>query len=245
MSRMTKKDRRRLRQEGVLDENADFNPKGFALKKIKPLTEAQKSSFDHWRAGHNLLMHGVAGTGKSYLALYFALNDVFSINLYKKVFIIRSAVSGRDIGFQPGTKQQKEAVYESPYIHICNQLFGRGDAYNLLKQKNVLEFMSTSFLRGLTFDDCVVVVDEVQNMSDQELHTIMTRVGHNCRIIFCGDLRQDDLTSKRFQEESGLKTFMRIINNMEEFKSVNFQIDDIVRSDLIKSYIMERYKLGY
>jgi len=245
MSRMTKKERRKLRQEGVLDEDANFNPKGFSLKKIHPLTENQKRVFDYWYSGNNLLLHGVAGTGKTYLALYFALSAVFENDLYRKVHIIRSAVSSRDQGFQKGSLREKESVYEGPYNTICNQLFERGDAYNLLKQKNMLGFMSTSFLRGLTFDNCIIVVDESQNMSDQELHTIMTRVGTDCRIIFCGDTRQDDLTSKRFQEESGLELFMRIINNMKEFQSVDFQLDDIVRSDLIRSYITERYKLGY
>jgi len=148
------------------------------------------------------------------------------------------------MGFLPGNAKEKTKVYEGPYYDICTKLFGRGDAYEILKQRGNVEFVSTSFLRGSTFDDCIIVVDEMQNMNDQELHTVMTRVGENCRIIFAGDVKQDDLTSERFKESSGLKEFMSIIENMKEFKFVEFHKEDIVRSDLVKSYIIERDRLG-
>jgi len=243
MSRLTKKQKRTLRQQGVLDENANFT-KNFTINEIKPLTEAQQDAFDAWQDDYHLMLHGVAGTGKTFLALYFALSSVLKVNLYKRVHIIRSVVSSREQGFQPGTRAQKEAVFEQPYYPICNDLFGRGDAYNLLKQKAVIDFCTTSFLRGVTFEDAIVVVDEVQNMSAQELHTIMTRVGRNCKIIFCGDIKQDDLTSERKKEHSGLREFMRVINHMKEFEFIEFEVDDIVRSDLVKSYIIAREQLG-
>ena len=135
-------------------------------------------------------------------------------------------------------------VYEGPYYDICSKIFNRGDAYEILKQKNNVEFISTSFLRGSTFDDCIIVVDEMQNMNDQELHTIMTRVGENCKIIFAGDIKQDDLTSERKKEFSGLNTFMKIIDKMRQFDFVEFVANDIVRSSLVKSYIIERDKQG-
>ena len=135
-------------------------------------------------------------------------------------------------------------VYEAPYYDIASKLFNRGDAYDILKQRNNVEFISTSFLRGSTFDDCIILVDEVQNMSDQELHTVMTRVGENCRIIFCGDVKQDDLTSERKREISGLRTFMKVIENMKEFDFIEFVASDIVRSELVKSYIIERDRQG-
>jgi len=144
----------------------------------------------------------------------------------------------------PGNQKQKEAVYEEPYYDIATKLFNRGDAYQILKQKQIVNFASTSYLRGCTFEDCIILVDEVQNMSAGELHTVMTRVGENSKIIFCGDVKQDDLTSERKKEMSGLRDFMRIINNMREFDFVEFQIDDIVRSKLVKSYIINRDKLG-
>ena len=245
MSRMTKRETRKLRQDGILDENANFNVKNFNINRnIKPITEAQSDAFESWREGYNLMLHGIAGTGKTFLALYFALCDVFNKSPYKKVYIVRSTVPSRNQGFLPGSKAQKEAVYEGPYGPICNEIFGRGDAYQLLKQKNYIEFLSTSFLRGATFDNCVVVVDEMQNMSDQELHTVMTRVGQDCKIIFAGDIKQDDLTSERYNERSGVATFMKIIEKMPQFDFIEFLAEDIVRSDLVKEYIITRDKLG-
>lgn len=246
MSRLSKREKRVQRQNGIIDEEGNFNLKSVDIRKdISPMTEAQRDAFRAWDDGYNLMLHGIAGTGKTFLALYFALKEVWNTKTpYKKVFIIRSTVSTRDQGFQPGTRAQKEAVYEEPYPPIATTIFGRGDAYQLLKQKQMVEFRSTSFLRGATFDDCIIVVDEMQNMSDGELHTIMTRVGQNCKIIFAGDIKQDDLTSKRFNEESGIRDFMRIIANMKEFEFVEFFAQDIVRSDFVKSYIITRDRLG-
>lgn len=245
-TRLTKRQKRILRQEGVLDQEANINAKGFSIdKSIRPMTKNQELAFDAWEDDFNIMLHGIAGTGKTFLALLFALTSVMDAKMtYTKTFIIRSTVPSRDMGFLPGNQKEKMAVYEAPYVSIATKLFGRGDAYAVLKQKNLIEFISSSFLRGETFDDCILIVDECQNMSDQELHTIMTRVGNNCKIIFCGDVKQDDLTSERKKEVSGLRTFMPIIKNMREFEFVEFVADDIVRSDLVKSYIIERDRLG-
>jgi len=243
--RLTKKQKRVLRQQGILDGDSNLTS-GFVMNKsIAPMTNNQSHAFESWDYGNNLMLHGIAGTGKTFLALYFALKQITNKSSEQnKVFIIRSTVPTRDQGFLPGTLKQKEAVYESAYYDIATKLFNRGDAYEILKQKGMVEFQSTSFLRGCTFDDCVIVVDEVQNMSDGELHTVMTRVGENCRIIFCGDVKQDDLTSKRYKEESGLASFMKVIRNMREFDFIEFHAEDIVRSKLVKSYIIARDKLG-
>lgn len=247
VTRLTKKQKRVLKQQGVLDNNNNLAfGSGFNITtQIKPKTINQKVALDAWRDGHNLMMHGIAGTGKTFLALYFSITELLEKNSqYKKIYIVRSVVPSRDMGFLPGNAKEKTKVYEGPYYDICTKLFGRGDAYEILKQRGNVEFVSTSFLRGSTFDDCIIVVDEMQNMNDQELHTVMTRVGENCRIIFAGDVKQDDLTSERFKESSGLKEFMSIIENMKEFKFVEFHREDIVRSDLVKSYIIERDRLG-
>jgi len=244
--RLSKRERRVLRQQGILSEQNEFTPKFSMKKDVKPLTENQEIAFEAWEDGFNLMLHGIAGTGKTFLALYFALKEVSaqSDRRYKKVFIVRSTVPSREQGFLPGSQKQKEAVYEEPYYDIASKLYGRGDAYQILKQKGMIEFASTSYLRGCTFEDCIIVVDEVQNMSDGELHTVMTRVGENSRIIFCGDVKQDDLTSERKKEVSGLRNFMKVINNMKEFDFIEFQIQDIVRSKLVKSYIIARDRLG-
>ena len=243
--RLTKKQRRTLRQQGILSEDNSVTSAFGVDKKITPMTDNQRIAFESWDDGYNLMLHGIAGTGKTFLGLYFAINEVMRSNSrYKRVFIIRSTVPTRDQGFMPGTQKQKESVYEEPYYEITNKLFGRGDAYQILKQKQLVQFASTSYLRGCTFEDCIIVVDEVQNMSAGELHTVMTRVGENSRIVFCGDVKQDDLTSERKKEMSGLRDFMSIISRMREFDFIEFQVDDIVRSKLVKSYIIERDRLG-
>jgi phosphate starvation-inducible protein PhoH len=243
--RVTKKQKRVQRQQG--DEfTTNDQRQQFSMKDdVAPMTENQRVAFDFWDDGYNLMLHGIAGTGKTFLGLYFALKEVVKSNSqYKKVYIVRSTVSTRDQGFLPGSLKDKAKVFESPYVPICTKLFGRGDAYEILKGKGYVEFITTSYLRGETFDDCILVVDEVQNMGDGELHTVMTRVGENCRIIFCGDVKQDDLTSERKKELSGLRDFMKIIHRMREFEFVDFQVEDIVRSRLVKSYIIERDRLG-
>lgn len=243
--RLTKRQKRVLRQQGVLTEDNNISHSFAIDRSIKPMTDNQRIAFESWDDGYHLMLHGIAGTGKTFLGLYFAISEVMKPNSrYKKVFVIRSTVPTRDQGFMPGNQKQKEAVYEEPYYEIATKLFGRGDAYQILKQKQLIQFASTSYLRGCTFEDCIIVVDEVQNMSAGELHTVMTRVGENARIIFCGDVKQDDLTSERKKEISGLRDFMRVINRMREFDFIEFQIADIVRSKLVKSYIIERDKLG-
>jgi len=243
--RVTKKQKRMQRQQGddftSNDQRQQFNMKG----DVSPMTDNQRVAFDFWDEGYNLMLHGIAGTGKTFLGLYFALKEVIKPNSqYKKVYIVRSTVSTRDQGFLPGSLKDKAKVFESPYVPICTKLFGRGDAYEILKGKGYVEFITTSYLRGETFDDCILLVDEVQNMGDGELHTVMTRVGENCRIIFCGDVKQDDLTSERKKELSGLRDFMKILHRMKEFEFIDFQVEDIVRSKLVKSYIIERDRLG-
>jgi len=218
---------------------------GFGLSKISPLTSTQSEVFDAYKDNQNLMLHGVAGTGKTFLSLYLALNDVVQgVDQKKKVIIVRSVVPTRDMGFLPGNQKEKARAYESPYYSICNELFGRGDAYETLKSKGIIDFITTSFVRGITLDNCIVVVDEAQNMASMELHSVMTRIGQNCKVIFCGDTRQDDLTSERKKEESGLSQFMRILKRMNSFDFIEFGEEDIVRSDLVKEYIITRNRLG-
>lgn len=242
---LSKKARRRLRKQEIVDENNNVKLGGnFNLAKIEPKTISQEDAFESFDDGLNLMLHGTAGTGKTFIALYFALREVLQNQSYKKIAIFRSAVAGREIGHLPGSKEEKEKVFELPYYEICQKLFNRGDAYQILKTKNIIEFATTSHIRGITIDDAIIIVDECQNMSDQELHTIMTRLGENSRIIFCGDVRQDDLTSTRKKELSGLNQFMKIIETMREFDFIEFNCDDIVRSGIVKSYIIARENLG-
>lgn len=209
----------------------------FNLKKIHPLTPTQDIVFQEFRQEKNLLLHGVAGTGKTFISLYLALNDILNNKSnYEKVIILRSVVPSRDIGFLPGSIKEKTEVYEEPYKIICDDLFQRGDGYDILRMRRMIEFSTTSFLRGMTFKNAIIIVDEMQNMSYQELSTVITRIGDNCRIILCGDYKQSDLM--RESEKNGIVHFMNILKMMKEFSFIEFNYSDIVRSELVKNFII-------
>mgnify|MGYP003347600195 CR=1 FL=1 len=220
--RLTRKERRLLRQQGkIVKANANSEKLNFQLKHIEPLTGNQKLSFEAYHSNKNLMLHGIAGTGKSFISMYLGLNQILSeSSQYKKLVIVRSVVPTRDMGFLPGNSKEKAKVYEAPYYAICTELFGRSDSYEYLKSKGLVEFISTSFIRGITLNDCIIVVDEIANMTLHELDSVITRVGKNCKIIFCGDFRQSDFT--REHEKNGLNDFMRILNKMRSFEYIDF-----------------------
>jgi len=210
-----------------------------SMKVIEPLTNNQKLFFDAYENSNIMLLHGVAGTGKTYIALYHALEEVLDkTNPYRRVIVVRSAVPSRDIGHLPGDEKEKSEVYTEPYVEVCQDLFGRHDAYQRLEEQGVVKFLITSFVRGITLDDSVIIVDECQNMTDMELNSIITRVGDRSKIIFCGDFRQTDLYKKT--DMSGLKKFMAIADMMPSFKTFEFGVEDIVRSAIVKEYIIAR-----
>jgi phosphate starvation-inducible protein PhoH len=228
------------------------NGNGKPLKKVRiddlltfqPITENQNKTYKAYKDNKHLLLHGIAGTGKTFLSLYLALEEVLDpATVYEDIFIVRSVVSTRDIGFLPGDEQEKVSIYEAPYRSICRELFGIRDAYDSLKQQGNVKFMSTSFIRGITINNAVVIVDECQNLNFHELDSIITRIGKNSKIIFCGDYTQTDLT--RENDKRGILNFMKILKSLSEFETIEFLIDDIVRSDFLKSYIIAKYKLGY
>jgi phosphate starvation-inducible protein PhoH len=211
------------------------------MKTIQPLTENQKGFFDAYDESQIMLLHGIAGTGKTYIALYHALEEVLEKSSnFNKVVIVRSAVPSRDIGHLPGDEKEKTEVYTEPYIEICADLFERPDAYQRLSEQKAVQFLITSFVRGITLSNSIIIVDECQNMTDMELNSIMTRVGDRSKILFCGDFRQTDLYKKH--DMSGLKKFMVIADMMPNFKTFEFGVDDIVRSAIVKEYILARLK---
>ena len=241
---LSKRRRRELRKNGMLDDRETVPQKGMKLIDIEPKTFAQEQVFDAFDTGDHLLLHGMAGTGKTFVSMYLALEEIFNNKQtpYTNVTIIRSVVPTREIGYLPGKESDKIGVYEQPYRAICNQLFRRGDAYDILKQKNLVEFMSTSFIRGLTLDNTIVIVDEVNNMTFHELDSLITRIGDNCRLVFCGDFRQSDF--HREHEKNGLPTFMKIVDRLSGFEHIEFTQNDIVRSRLVKEYIIAREEFG-
>lgn len=211
------------------------------MKTIQSLTENQKGFFDAYDESQIMLLHGIAGTGKTYIALYHALEEVLDKSSnFNKVVIVRSAVPSRDIGHLPGDEKEKTEVYTEPYIEICADLFERPDAYQRLTEQKAIQFLITSFVRGITLSNSIIIVDECQNMTDMELNSIMTRVGDRSKILFCGDFRQTDLYKKH--DMSGLKKFMVIADMMPNFKTFEFGVGDIVRSAIVKEYILARLK---
>ena len=242
-ARLTKREKRIARQNGDAQEGLTFKTQNFNLKHVNPLTENQRIAFDAFDDGKHLMLHGMAGTGKTFLALSKTIDALMSNKgVQNKIYIVRSVVPTRDMGFLPGNQKEKMKVYEAPYYAICTELFDRSDAYEILKQKNAIEFISTSFIRGITMNNCYVIVDEVNNMTFHELDSVITRIGKGCRVLFCGDFRQSDLTKE--QERNGLKDFMKIVGKLNDFVHVDFLEQDIVRSKLVKEYIIARQKLG-
>ena len=230
--------------EIFLSEQIEKKPqriKAAELKKFDPLTENQSKFFEAYKRGdYFTMLCGSAGTGKTFIALYKALEEVLDrSSSFHRVVIVRSAVQSRDLGFTPGSVEEKMSLYEQPYMQICHTLFGRRDAYDALKECNRIEFISTSFIRGMSFDDAVILVDECQNLTWEELSTIMTRVGYRSKIIWCGDYRQTDLNKKK-NDMSGLLKFFDIAMHMNSFTRIEFTPDDIVRSSLVKDYILAK-----
>lgn len=207
----------------------------FDLKEIHPLTDNQGRVFDSYKNNKNIISYGSAGSGKSFVILYLMLNELLYAQNYEKLIIIRSAQPTKDIGFMPGNERDKLSYYESPYYGIFTELFGRADAYEILKKKDLVEFQSSSFLRGTTFNNSLIFVDEYENLTFRESNTIITRVGQNSKICFAGDIKQVDINPRK--DDIGFYDFMRIVERMEEFVCVEFTLEDCVRSGLVKSYL--------
>ena len=213
------------------------------LKTFNPLTNNQKLFFDSYKRGdYFVALHGVAGTGKTFCALYKALEEVLDkSNPFNKIIVVRSAVQSREIGHLPGDVNEKMEIFQQPYVQICDTLFGRKDAYQRLSEQGYIEFISTSFIRGMSFDDAIIIVDEMQNLTFEEIDTVMTRVGYRSKIIWCGDYRQTDLNKKK-NDMSGILKFFDIAMHMAAFTRIEFTADDIVRSSLVKDYILAKMK---
>ena len=219
------------------------------LLPVEPLTDNQKIMFEEYGRGQNIYAYGCAGTGKTFVALYLALRDVLSEHTpYDKVYIVRSLVATREIGFLPGTHEDKASLYQIPYKNMVKYMFEMPDdnsfemLYENLKAQETVSFWSTSFLRGTTLDNSIVLIDECQNLNFHELDSIMTRCGQDTKIMFCGDARQSDL--QKSNERTGIIDFQKILENMKEFSMVEYNIEDIVRSGLVKSYLISKLNLG-
>tara|TARA_A100001391_G_scaffold21513_1_gene11911 strand:- start:966 stop:1721 length:756 start_codon:yes stop_codon:yes gene_type:complete len=219
------------------------------LVNIEPISENQKRLFNSYKEGKQIVAYGCAGTGKTFITLYNALRDVLDESTpYEKIYIVRSLVATREIGFLPGDHEDKSDIYQVPYKHMVKYMFQMSsDAdfemlYGNLKAQDTIKFWSTSFLRGTTLDNAIVIVDEYQNLNFHELDSIITRIGENSKICFCGDARQSDLI--KTNDRNGIVDFMNILRKMSSFDIIEFEIEDIVRSGLVKEYIIAKMEAG-
>ena len=219
------------------------------LVDIEPITENQKILFNSYKEKKNIIAYGAAGTGKTFVTLYNALKDVLDESTpYEKIYMVRSLVATREIGFLPGDHEDKSDIYQVPYKHMVKYMFQMpSDAdfemlYGNLKAQDTIKFWSTSFLRGTTLDRSIVIVDEFQNLNFHELDSIITRVGEDSKIFFCGDASQTDL--QKTNEKNGIVDFMKIIRSMPSFDVIEFGIDDIVRSGIVKEYLIAKLETG-
>jgi phosphate starvation-inducible protein PhoH len=243
--RLTRKEKRLQRQQNkqeAVQQQSIKEKLNFVLKYIKPLTPSQERVFEDYQ-NKDLLLHGYAGTGKSFVAIYLALKQLIEEpnSSYKKIVIVRSTVPTRDQGFLPGSSKEKSKEYELPYQAICNELFGRGDAYDYLKNKKLIEFISTSYIRGLTINNAIIFADEIENFSFHELDSVITRTGKGCKLIYGGDFTQTDFIYDK--DKDGLKKFMKILENMKCFSFIEFSEQDIVRSGKVKEYIITKNRM--
>lgn len=219
------------------------------MRTIQPLTENQEQFFKNYKQDQNIVAYGCAGTGKTFIALYNALKDVLDERSpYEKIYIVRSLVATREIGFLPGDHEDKSSLYQIPYKNMVKYMFEMPDdasfemLYGNLKTQGTISFWSTSFIRGTTLDNAIIIVDEFQNLNFHELDSIITRVGENSKILFCGDATQSDLV--KTNEKNGIIDFMRILRIMQSFNIIEFGAEDIVRSGLVKEYILAKLELN-
>ena len=215
------------------------------IKRIEPLTDSQSDFFHAYEDGENaIVMMGSAGVGKTFLAVYKALEEILQPEpIYDKVVLVRSLLSGRDVGHLPGSLEEKGEIYELPFKEVVNDIVGKKDAYDKLKESGKIEFHSSSFLRGLTFNNSIIIIDEAQNFTWQELSTAITRFGKESKIIICCDYAQNDLVQKK-SDVSGLRTFIEVTQKMEEFVHIKFTTSDIIRSGLVKSFLIQCERMG-
>ena len=247
--RLTRRERLDLEQQQFMYAKANQHAMGSGpqqkkkwsphdMMKIHPRTLNQTYMMEQYTDGQNIAAVGTAGTGKSFLATYLARKDVLNPTTPRdKIIFVRSVVSTREVGHLPGTLEEKQAVFELPYMDIVGELFGRDSTYNDMKAAGMIKFLTTSFIRGLTWDNAVIIVDEAQNMTRHELDSIQTRVGEDSRVIICGDTKQNDLSMSRQKEVSGLSWALKVMSYMPEFRMVYFTPDDIQRSEYVANWI--------
>jgi predicted ribonuclease YlaK len=219
------------------------------MRVVEPLTDNQKKLFEYYDQGKNIFAHGVPGSGKTFILLYKALEQVLDESTpYEKIYIVRSLVQTREIGFLPGNEEDKKSLFEIPYKNMVKYMFNMPDdpsfemLYSNLKSQGTISFWCTSFIRGVTLNNSIIIVDEAQNCSAHECFSVISRCGLDTKIMFAGDIEQSDLV--KASEKTGIIDFLRIIDVMPSFEKIEFEVEDIVRSPLVKEFVLAKKSLG-
>lgn len=214
------------------------------MNKFEPITDSQRRAAEAFKDGSNLILDGYAGTGKTFLSMNLAFQAIMDPNTpYREIVIIRSAEPTQDLGALPGTFEEKIAPFEEPYDSICDEIFKVSNTYDTLKERGYLTFMPVSFIRGVTINDAIIIVDECQNLNFHQLDSVITRVGETSKIIFSGDYTQSDL--KKQKDKDGILKFFEIVSSLKHFTRIDFDEADIVRGELVKDYIIRKHEMGY
>jgi predicted ribonuclease YlaK len=240
--RRSRKHMRREARRATRSSASTRKPDAMQLGHIEPMTENQRIAFDAWDDGKHLLLHGCAGTGKTLIAMYLGLREVLEEEMHTKVVLVRSAVPTRDQGFMPGNLKEKSQYYELPFMSACTDIYERGDAYGMLKGSGKIEFITTSYIRGVTLHDSIIIVDEIQNLTMHEISSVITRVGQNSRLILMGDFKQSDFV--RADDRKGVRQLIEVVKKMGSFSLIEFGHHDILRSDVVKEWIVAKDELG-
>jgi phosphate starvation-inducible PhoH-like protein len=202
------------------------------VAEIEVLNHAQRRYLSSIKSNIITFGVGVAGTGKSYIALSYAAEQLKAKRI-SKIIITRPIVeAGEKIGYLPGELEEKIAPYFEPMISILNKRLGVSFVEYLIK-RGVIQAKPLAYLRGSTFEDAVVILDESQNTTPSTMQLFLTRIGENCKVIIDGDVRQSDIKG-----ESGLSDAMTRLKGINNIGVVTFGIDDVVRSGICRDIVI-------
>lgn len=211
--------------------------KGQRVTPLVPLTDNQKLYIDAIDAGGQIFGLGPAGTGKSYIPATIAANKLL-LKEIDRVIITRPTVSvGKSLGYLPGTLEEKFEPWLGPILQTMKNVMGVNDVETNLKNGNIV-YSPLEFMRGASYDNAMVIVDEAQNLEVGHAIMLVTRIGENCTLVLNGDARQSDLP-----RESGLTKLIHLAKKYNiPSTTVEFTVEDIVRSDVCKQWVMALYE---
>jgi phosphate starvation-inducible PhoH-like protein len=212
-------------------ESKRYTPVEYGFTDVKPLNFIQGEYLRAIQTNQIIFGVGSAGTGKTYVAATYAAGELFHRRIQKIIVTRPNVETGRGLGFLPGTLEEKYAPYLEPFDNVFTRCLGKGFYEYALKAKDI-EPRPLGFMRGSTFDNCIVLLDEAQNATREEMKMLLSRIGKNCKMIISGDVDQSDIP------DSGLSDAINRLDHIPDIEVVRFLDDDIVRSKMCKQIIL-------